>query len=175
MVGPRSQLSTADIGNLTTVLAGYLPLTGGTLTGPITATVGSFSTSISTSGGLAATGAISCGNSVNCNGSGPAFILSVGGLSQGAMYYPAGGIVLGFAKYSAGAFAGNHATVDTGSNWVFTGICTGPNFVATSDRRKKKSIKKLVARDRLADLLQFCEWLWKESGETGQGVIAQEV
>jgi hypothetical protein len=175
MVGPRSQLSTTDIGNLTTVLNGYLPLTGGTLTGPITATSGSFGGSLTTGAGIAAGGAITAANNIACNGSGPAFLLQVGGVNQTAMYYPASGVVLGFAKYSAGSFAGNHASVDTGSNWTFAGICTGPNFVATSDRRKKKAIKKLAARDRLADLLQFCEWLWKESGDEGQGVIAQEV
>lgn len=61
------------------------------------------------------------------------------------------------------------------ANPNLSGTVTAVNFVATSDRRKKKQIKKLAPRDRLSDLLTFCQWLWKESGEAGQGVIAQDV
>lgn len=64
--------------------------------------------------------------------------------------------------------------VSTG-NQTWGGTKTAVNFVATSDARLKKNINSLAASDRLADMLRFVEYLWKDSGERAVGVIAQEV
>ena len=53
------------------------------------------------------------------------------------------------------------------------GICTAGDFVATSDERLKDNI--VTAPVGLIDSLKGREWDWKESGERGSGVVAQEL
>ena len=50
---------------------------------------------------------------------------------------------------------------------------TAPNFIATSDERLKDNIT--TAPVGLIDSLKGREWDWKESGEKGSGVVAQEL
>lgn len=64
--------------------------------------------------------------------------------------------------------------VSTG-NQTWGGTKTAPNFVASSDARLKKNIKTRLPSERLADMLRFVEYLWKNNDEQGVGVIAQEV
>ena len=51
--------------------------------------------------------------------------------------------------------------------------CTAPDFIATSDERAKDNIT--TAPVGLIDSLKGREWDWKESGEKGSGVVAQEL
>lgn len=62
----------------------------------------------------------------------------------------------------------------TGATSV-TGVWTGPNFIGTSDERLKYDIQPRVIRERLADLLEICDWLWKANSSPGIGPIAQRV
>ena len=50
---------------------------------------------------------------------------------------------------------------------------TAPDFIATSDERAKDNIT--TAPVGLIDSLKGREWEWKESGEKGSGVVAQEL
>ena len=56
---------------------------------------------------------------------------------------------------------------------VSTGSITAPDFIATSDERLKDNIS--TAPVGLIDSLKGREWDWKESGEKGSGVVAQEL
>lgn len=58
---------------------------------------------------------------------------------------------------------------------TFSGIATGPDFSATSDRRLKDDIRPRKARQELLDTALFHSFLWKSDGRPGLGVIAQEV
>lgn len=53
------------------------------------------------------------------------------------------------------------------------GAITSPDFIATSDERVKDNIT--TAPVGLIDSLKGREWQWKESGEKGSGVVAQEL
>jgi hypothetical protein len=54
-----------------------------------------------------------------------------------------------------------------------SGAITSPDFIATSDERVKDNIT--TAPVGLIDSLKGREWEWKESGEKGSGVVAQEL
>jgi hypothetical protein len=54
-----------------------------------------------------------------------------------------------------------------------SGTITATDFVATSDERVKNNIT--TAPVGLIDSLKGREWDWKESGEKGSGVVAQEL
>jgi hypothetical protein len=54
-----------------------------------------------------------------------------------------------------------------------TGTITGTDCIATSDERLKDNIS--TAPVGLVDELHGREWEWKESGEKGSGVVAQEL
>ncbi len=56
---------------------------------------------------------------------------------------------------------------------TFGSNVTAPDFVATSDERVKDNIS--TAPVGLIDSLKGREWDWKESGEKGSGVVAQEL
>ena len=56
---------------------------------------------------------------------------------------------------------------------TFGSNVTAPDFVATSDERVKDNIT--TAPVGLIDSLKGREWDWKESGEKGSGVVAQEL
>ena len=56
---------------------------------------------------------------------------------------------------------------------VAVGSITAPDFIATSDERVKDNIT--TAPVGLIDSLKGREWDWKESGEKGSGVVAQEL
>ena len=56
---------------------------------------------------------------------------------------------------------------------TFSSNVTAPDFVATSDERAKDNIT--TAPVGLIDSLKGREWEWKESGEKGSGVVAQEL
>lgn len=60
-------------------------------------------------------------------------------------------------------------------NKTFTGNITANNLTATSDIRLKRDIESSKARQKLLYTLQNYRWKWKESGEPGIGVLAQEV
>lgn len=72
------------------------------------------------------------------------------------------------------ATASASGLVSTG-NQTWGGTKTAVNFVATSDARLKKNIRQRLPAERLADMLRFVEYMWKDSGEESVGVIAQEV
>jgi hypothetical protein len=54
-----------------------------------------------------------------------------------------------------------------------TGVITGTDCVASSDERLKDSIN--TAPVGLIDSINGREWVWKESGNKGSGVVAQEL
>lgn len=68
--------------------------------------------------------------------------------------------------------AGNATGEMTVSN---VGNVSAPNFIASSDRRLKKLVRKQVVREDLADVLTFKSWVMKRTGEPGIGYIAQQV
>jgi hypothetical protein len=55
----------------------------------------------------------------------------------------------------------------------YNGTFTATDVVATSDERKKDQIT--TAPSEVIAAIQGREWLWKETGEKGSGVIAQEL
>ena len=65
--------------------------------------------------------------------------------------------------------ATNEATIAS------TGMLTAVNMTATSDRRKKKLIRKEVARPFLVDALQLKSWLMRSDSSPGRGVVAQDL
>lgn len=176
MVGPRSQISTTDIAGLTAALAGYLPLTGGTLSGVLNSTSsGSFA------GTLAATGAVTSGSTVTT----PSMTSTTSGITTtgtGAGYtftdranaalswtwYASSTLGILYSASAGPVITANYST----ANVTVSGTWTGPNFIATSDRRKKKAIKKRVAREDLADRLNFVSFTWKKDNRPDLGVIA---
>lgn len=251
MVGPRSRIAAADIADLSTVLAAYLPIAGGTLTGRVAtaattgvianatgalgkvavigaaganaaylefARTGSFggylgldtdnawkvggysagavanrlvheglatvnlsalnatnigATSVTTSGGIAATGIIAGHNQITTDGAGGGFTFSDRtNIFSTAQWYA----TTGSARLFANGGAGDMITVSlVNGNTTVTGTWTGPNFIATSDRRKKKYIKKRKARQDLADRLNFVSFTWKKDNRPDLGVVADEV
>lgn len=58
---------------------------------------------------------------------------------------------------------------------VFTLDQTAPDFIATSDERLKYNIQEHRPRTRLAELLRFVSFIYKETDEQRLGLIAQEV
>lgn len=58
-------------------------------------------------------------------------------------------------------------------NSTVSGTITATDFVATSDERAKNNIT--TAPVGLIDSLKGREWEWRESGEKGSGVVAQEL
>ena len=69
--------------------------------------------------------------------------------------------------------SGNFVDKDTTTAQTMKSNLTAPNFIATSDERLKDNIT--TAPVGLIDSLKGREWDWKESGEKGSGVIAQEL
>lgn len=65
--------------------------------------------------------------------------------------------------------AGNIAFIDPSGN------VTALNFWATSDKNRKDKIEDKPARRDLASKLRLVSFIWKDSGEKDQGVIAQEI
>ena len=98
---------------------------------------------------------------------------------------PAGGV--GFAGQSRIEFSSGATTLYGSSNTLqvnsagtsitggitCTGVITGTDCVASSDERLKDNIT--TAPVGLIESLQGREWEWKESGEKGSGVVAQEL
>jgi hypothetical protein len=58
-------------------------------------------------------------------------------------------------------------------DFTHNGKITATDFIATSDERVKDNIT--TAPVGLIDSLKGREWDWKESGEKGSGVVAQEL
>ena len=58
-------------------------------------------------------------------------------------------------------------------DFTHNGVITATDFIATSDERAKDNIT--TAPVGLIDSLKGREWEWKESGEKGSGVVAQEL
>ena len=80
---------------------------------------------------------------------------------------------------TAGAFVGDGSGL-TGvggglpdGDFTHNGRITATDFIATSDERAKDNIT--TAPVGLIDSLKGREWDWKESGEKGSGVVAQEL
>jgi hypothetical protein len=246
MTGPRSKIASADIADLTTVLAAYLPLVGGTLTGKVTTapTSGGMATATASLGKVAVVGASGANAAFlefNRTGAFASYLgidtdnaWKVGGWSAGAVAnrlvheglatvnltainastlvtsgaitssgqvtvhnqvaVDGGGCGFTFAdRTNSGATAqwyyttgsarlffngglGDTITISaTTGNTTVTGVWTGPNFIATSDRRLKKYVKKRKARQDLADSLNFVSFTWKKDSRPDLGVIADEV
>lgn len=66
-------------------------------------------------------------------------------------------------------------TLEADGDLFITGVGTGVNWIATSDKNLKHQIKTKEPRQRLPDLLRFVEFLWKADDKADIGVIAQEV
>jgi hypothetical protein len=73
----------------------------------------------------------------------------------------------------SGGGGGNYVDKETTTAQTIKSTLTAPDFVATSDERVKENIT--TAPVGLIDSLKGREWEWKESGEKGSGVIAQEL
>lgn len=71
------------------------------------------------------------------------------------------------------ATSGNQTGI--AGNKTFTGNITAANVTATSDVRLKEDIEACPGRKKLLEALRHYRWKWKESGEPGIGVLAQEV
>jgi len=56
---------------------------------------------------------------------------------------------------------------------TYSGTFTATDVVATSDERKKEQIT--TAPSEVIAAIQGREWVWKETGDKGSGVIAQEL
>lgn len=55
------------------------------------------------------------------------------------------------------------------------GVATTVNFTSTSDERLKAEIVRVAPRAFFIEQLSFNRWVWKDGGERGLGVIAQQV
>jgi hypothetical protein len=82
----------------------------------------------------------------------------------------AAGFTVNGSPISAG---GNFVDKDTTTAQTMKSTLTAPDFIATSDERVKDNIT--TAPVGLVDSLKGREWDWKESGEKGSGVVAQEL
>ena len=58
-------------------------------------------------------------------------------------------------------------------NGRYSGTFTAGNVIALSDERKKEAIETAPAD--VIGAIRGAEWVWKDSGEKGSGVIAQEL
>jgi hypothetical protein len=67
----------------------------------------------------------------------------------------------------------NFVDKDTNSPQTIRSTLQAPDFIASSDERVKDNIT--TAPVGLIDSLKGREWDWKESGERGSGVVAQEL
>jgi hypothetical protein len=71
------------------------------------------------------------------------------------------------------ATVGNFVDKETNSPQTIRSTLQAPDFIASSDERVKDNIT--TAPVGLIDSLKGREWDWKESGERGSGVVAQEL
>ena len=76
-------------------------------------------------------------------------------------------------KGGTGAFQVLNGGANLTGNLSATGTITGTDCIATSDERLKDDIT--TAPVGLIDGLTGREWVWKESGNKGSGVVAQEL
>ena len=72
-----------------------------------------------------------------------------------------------------GANSINRMQLDVSGNVFIHGAVYATDFISTSDERLKDNIA--TAPVGLIDSLKGREWDWKESGEKGSGVVAQEL
>ena len=77
------------------------------------------------------------------------------------------------AKYELKGQGGGGDYVPLTGDSTVAGTITATDFIATSDERVKDNIT--TASVGLIDSLNGREWDWKESGEKGSGVVAQEI
>ena len=77
----------------------------------------------------------------------------------------------GFTINGAPISGGGGGLPDGG--YTYGDTITAVDFIATSDERAKVKIK--TAPVGIIDSLKGREWDWKESGEKGSGVVAQEL
>jgi hypothetical protein len=77
----------------------------------------------------------------------------------------------------AGSYAASNHThsgyVSTSGNTTITGTLYATDFIASSDENLKDNITTVPVG--LIDSIKGREWDWKESGDKGSGVIAQEI
>jgi hypothetical protein len=173
MCAPRTQLVVADIAGLATAIAGYLPLAGGSLTGALGGTTLSMSSTITGASSITGNSLVAAGGGITSSigaGSGLVFADRTSGNSH-ALFGAANVISL---------FSNADTTNNTliainavNANVTFQGTCTGPNFIATSDRSKKKNVKKRAARQDIADRLELVTFNWKQDNRADIGLIAQ--
>lgn len=146
-LAPLDGSGLVPVGNIPAL--GYLATAGGTVTGS-----------------MAVNGTLSVGSTISTSG---AVQTSQTFQSSGANVVVAGN---GGAVYLRPNGPGSSSGEAVLAN---TGVMTGVNFVATSDRRLKKLVRKHVLREDLADSLHLKTWVWKRTGEEGLGPIAQSV
>ena len=93
-----------------------------------------------------------------------------------------GGYVFSIFNFANGQFGfwdginGTAAALYNGASggaWSFRGACSGTSFTSTSDVRKKNLTKQQVPR-ALARGLQLWNFTWKDSGQPGLSLTAQQ-
>lgn len=160
----KATVDTTDLGNIALepwVSGAYLPLTGGSLSGALTATA-------LTAGGVS--------SSTVAGDSFPQFQLYRPSAPtytprQWIWYLDSNGTV-GIRDVTGG---GTALTIGlNGTTAVFNGTVTATNFTATSDKRLKKNVAKRNPRD-LSSMLTFKWWKWRRDDAVGLGLVAQDV
>lgn len=96
-----------------------------------------------------------------------------GDVSIGGELFVDGQPIKDFAAYTAGDGIDISEEREVSLSGTYSGTMTATDFVATSDARKKDQVSTAPA-DVIA-AIDGREWVWKDSGEKGSGVIAQEL
>jgi hypothetical protein len=122
---------------------------------------------IDLSGDLAVSGSASLSDDLSV-----ANDLSVGGNISAASFTVGGDTLLDYTAYAGG----NGINVNGRSiamSGSYSGTFTATDVVATSDERAKDKIE--VAPSDVIAAISGKEWVWKDTGKKGSGVIAQEL
>lgn len=80
-----------------------------------------------------------------------------------------------YAYDAAGALLGRPFLLAQNGNLGITGTGTGFDWVATSDARLKHEIRPAKVPAGISRKIKWKRWEWLASGETSEGVIAQEL
>lgn len=119
-------------------------------------------------------GSVDIGGDINIYGAVTASeITSAGDVNIGGELVIDGQPVKDFTAYTGGDGIDISADREISLSGTYSGTMTATDFVATSDARKKDQVSTAPA-DVIA-AIDGREWVWKDSGEKGSGVIAQEL
>lgn len=119
-------------------------------------------------------GSVDIGGDINIVGNLTAKeITSSGDVNIGGELVVDGQPVKDFTAYTDGDGIDISADREISLSGTYSGTMTAKDFVATSDARKKDQVSTAPA-DVIA-AIDGREWVWKDSGEKGSGVIAQEL